>query len=79
VPCITLAFANDPVREVTPCRPDGGADHHEPCCAPASLESANPGDDHRCARAAFRPFGGLRAVRNDAGISPTWREVGDRG
>lgn len=43
--------------------------------APAYLESTNPANDHRYARAGFRPDGGFRAVRNDAWISAMWRPV----
>jgi GNAT superfamily N-acetyltransferase len=43
---------------------------------PAYLESTNPGNDHRYARAGFRVIGGFRSVRNDAPITPMWRDVG---
>lgn len=44
---------------------------------PAYLESTNGGNDHRYARAGFRPIGGFRAVRDDTWISAMWRDVGD--
>ena len=43
---------------------------------PAYLESTNPANDHRYARAGFRPDGGFSAVRNSAWINAMWREVG---
>jgi GNAT superfamily N-acetyltransferase len=43
---------------------------------PAYLESTNSGNDHRYARAGFRPIGGFRAVRDDTWISAMWRDVG---
>jgi GNAT superfamily N-acetyltransferase len=43
---------------------------------PAYLESTNSGNDHRYARAGFRPVGGFRAVRDDTWISAMWRDVG---
>ena len=43
---------------------------------PAYLESTNPGNDHRYARAGFRPSGGFRAVRDDAPITTMWRAAG---
>jgi GNAT superfamily N-acetyltransferase len=45
---------------------------------PAYLESTNSGNDHRYARAGFRPIGGFRAVRDDTWISAMWRDVGGR-
>lgn len=43
---------------------------------PAYLESTNPANDHRYARAGFRVVGGFRAVVDDAWISTMWRDVG---
>ncbi len=43
---------------------------------PAYLESTNPANDHRYARAGFQPIGGFDAVRNDARITAMWRNVG---
>lgn len=42
---------------------------------PCYLESTNAGNDHRYARAGFRPVGGFRAVRDDASITAMWREA----
>jgi GNAT superfamily N-acetyltransferase len=43
---------------------------------PAYLESTNSGNDHRYARAGFRPIGGFSAVRDDTWITAMWRAVG---
>jgi GNAT superfamily N-acetyltransferase len=43
---------------------------------PAYLESTNSDNDHRYARAGFRPVGGFRAVRDETWISAMWRDVG---
>ena len=43
---------------------------------PAYLESTNPANDHRYARAGFRPIGGFGAVRNEARVTAMWRAVG---
>jgi GNAT superfamily N-acetyltransferase len=43
---------------------------------PAYLESTNPANDHRYARAGFRPIGGFDAVRSDARVTAMWRPVG---
>ncbi|HET7029679.1 MAG TPA: GNAT family N-acetyltransferase [Candidatus Limnocylindrales bacterium] len=43
---------------------------------PQWLESTNPANDHRYARAGFRPAGSFRAVRDDARITTMWREAG---
>jgi GNAT superfamily N-acetyltransferase len=43
---------------------------------PCYLESTNPANDHRYARAGFRPIGGFHAVRDDAWVSAMWRDVG---
>jgi GNAT superfamily N-acetyltransferase len=43
---------------------------------PAYLESTNPANDHRYARAGFRPIGGFDAVRDDARVTAMWRAVG---
>jgi GNAT superfamily N-acetyltransferase len=40
---------------------------------PAYLESTNPANDHRYARAGFVPHGGFRAVRDGAPITTMWR------
>jgi GNAT superfamily N-acetyltransferase len=42
---------------------------------PSYLESTNPANDHRYARAGFRRAGGFTAVRDDAPISTMWRPV----
>jgi GNAT superfamily N-acetyltransferase len=42
---------------------------------PCYLESTNPANDHRYARAGFRRIGGFSAVRDDASISTMWRDV----
>jgi len=44
--------------------------------APAYLESTNPANDHRYARAGFRPIGGFEAVRDGAWVTAMWRDVG---
>ena len=44
---------------------------------PAYLESTNPANDHRYARAGFRPIGAFRAVRDAAQITRMWRDPGD--
>lgn len=46
---------------------------------PAYLESTNSGNDHRYARAGFRPDGGFRAVRDETWITAMWRPVGGVG
>jgi GNAT superfamily N-acetyltransferase len=43
---------------------------------PAYLESTNPANDHRYARAGFRPIGGFEAVRDRARVTAMWRDVG---
>jgi len=43
---------------------------------PAYLESSNPANDHRYARAGFRPIGGFQAVRDGAPLTMMWRDVG---
>ena len=43
---------------------------------PAYLESTNPANDHRYARAGFVPVGTFRAVRDEAIITAMWRPVG---
>jgi GNAT superfamily N-acetyltransferase len=43
---------------------------------PTYLESTNPGNDHRYARAGYRRVGGFRAVRDDAPVTTMWRDVG---
>ena len=43
---------------------------------PAYLESTNPANDHRYARAGFERIGGFRAVRDDAQVSAMWRAAG---
>ncbi len=42
---------------------------------PTYLESTNPANDHRYARAGFREDGGFHAVRDDAWVSAMWRPV----
>ena len=42
---------------------------------PAYLESTNPGNDHRYARAGFRSIGGFEAVRDRAWVNAMWRDV----
>jgi len=44
--------------------------------APAYLESTNPANDHRYARAGFRPIGGFQTVLDRAWVSAMWRDVG---
>ncbi|MFL5685329.1 MAG: GNAT family N-acetyltransferase [Chloroflexota bacterium] len=43
---------------------------------PAYLESTNPANDHRYARAGFRPIGGFETVVDRAWITAMWRDVG---
>jgi GNAT superfamily N-acetyltransferase len=43
---------------------------------PAYLESTNPANDHRYARAGFRPIGGFDTVRDPARVTAMWRDVG---
>jgi ribosomal protein S18 acetylase RimI-like enzyme len=43
---------------------------------PAYLESTNPANDHRYARAGFTPVGRFDAVLDDARITAMWRPVG---
>jgi GNAT superfamily N-acetyltransferase len=43
---------------------------------PCYLESTNPANDHRYARAGFRPVGSFHAVRDDAVITAMWRPIG---
>ncbi|HET7167576.1 MAG TPA: GNAT family N-acetyltransferase [Candidatus Limnocylindrales bacterium] len=43
---------------------------------PAYLESSNPLNDHRYARAGFRSIGGFRAVRDGAPLTTMWRDAG---
>jgi GNAT superfamily N-acetyltransferase len=43
---------------------------------PAYLESTNPANDHRYARAGFRPIGTFQAVRDGAPITRMWRDPG---
>jgi GNAT superfamily N-acetyltransferase len=42
---------------------------------PAYLESTNPANDHRYARAGFVPIGSFTAVRDGAPITAMWRPV----
>ena len=42
---------------------------------PAYLESTNPGNDHRYARAGFRPVGGFRSVIDQAAVTTMWRDA----
>jgi len=41
---------------------------------PAYLESTNPANDHRYARAGFRPVGGFRSVIDGAAVTTMWRD-----
>jgi GNAT superfamily N-acetyltransferase len=43
---------------------------------PSYLESTNPANDHRYARAGFRPIGGFEAVLDGHRITAMWRDVG---
>jgi GNAT superfamily N-acetyltransferase len=43
---------------------------------PTYLESTNPANDHRYARAGFVPVGEFRAVRDGSPITAMWRDVG---
>lgn len=43
---------------------------------PAYLESTNPVNDHRYARAGFRPVGGFRSVIDAAPVTTMWRDAG---
>jgi len=43
--------------------------------APAYLESTNPANDHRYARAGFRPIGGFDTVREPAWVTAMWRDI----
>jgi GNAT superfamily N-acetyltransferase len=42
---------------------------------PAYLESTNPANDHRYARAGFLPIGGFSAVLDSARVTTMWRAV----
>lgn len=42
---------------------------------PAYLESTNPANDHRYARAGFRPVGGFRSAVDGAPVTTMWREA----
>ena len=46
---------------------------------PAYLESTNPANDHRYARAGFRPIGRFETVRDRAWVTAMWRDVGGPG
>ncbi len=43
---------------------------------PQYLESTNAGNNHRYARAGFRPTGGFSATLDDTWITAMWRSVG---
>ena len=43
---------------------------------PAYLESTNPANDHRYARAGFRSIGGFETVIDAAWVNAMWRDVG---
>ena len=45
---------------------------------PAYLESTNPANDHRYARAGFRPVGRFHAVLDGATVTTMWRDPADR-
>lgn len=51
-------------------------DHWDGLGVPAYLESTNPVNDHRYARAGFTPVGAFSAVVDDAGVTTMWRDVG---
>jgi GNAT superfamily N-acetyltransferase len=44
--------------------------------APSYLESTNPANDHRYARAGFRPIGGFEAVLDGHWVTAMWRDIG---
>lgn len=46
---------------------------------PAYLESTNPANDHRYARAGFRAVGGFRAVIDGAPVTTMWRDPANGG
>lgn len=46
---------------------------------PAYLESTNPENDRRYARAGFQPIGGFTAVIDSAQVTTMWRAVPDAG
>lgn len=46
---------------------------------PAYLESTNPANDHRYARAGFVPLGGFSAVLDSAHVTTMWRAVPEAG
>ena len=46
---------------------------------PAYLESTNPANDHRYARAGFRPIGGFETVLDRSWVTAIWRDVGGSG
>ena len=46
---------------------------------PAYLESTNPANDHRYARAGFRPVGRFRSVIDGAPVTTMWRDPASRG
>lgn len=46
---------------------------------PAYLESTNPANDHRYARAGFRPVGRFRSVIDGAPVTTMWRDPAIRG
>jgi GNAT superfamily N-acetyltransferase len=49
--------------------------HWDQLGVPTYLESTNPANDHRYARAGFRPIGRFSAVRGEASITRMWREA----
>jgi len=46
---------------------------------PSYLESTNPANDHRYARAGFRSIGGFETVVDGAWVNAMWRNVGGAG
>ncbi len=46
---------------------------------PSYLESTNPANDHRYARAGFRSIGGFETVVDGAWVNAMWRNVGGVG
>ncbi|MEY9853919.1 ribosomal protein S18 acetylase RimI-like enzyme [Leifsonia sp. EB41] len=46
---------------------------------PAYLESTNPANDHRYARAGFRPVDRFRSVIDGAPVTTMWRDPASRG
>lgn len=51
-------------------------EHFDRMGVPAYLESTNPANDHRYARAGFTPVGSFSAVVDDAVVTTMWRPAG---